>query len=142
MRLPLTIMNYTDFYASKEHATNVGCMFRDPKPALNPNWCVRCVPPDNRRIEPGITLLVTHRREGRDTGFSTAAGRQGSCLGSDALIRRRVGNRTFFKGKACLHALYAWPAHTAQAVKESGAPWWSCPSSDVHVLPDRCCCGY
>ncbi len=40
MRLPLTVMNYTDFYASKEHATNVGCMFRDPKTALNPNWCV------------------------------------------------------------------------------------------------------
>ncbi len=40
MRLPLTVRNYTDFYASKEHATNVGCMFRDPKTALNPNWCV------------------------------------------------------------------------------------------------------
>ena len=39
MHLPLTIGDYTDFYASKQHATNVGCMFRDPKTALNPNWC-------------------------------------------------------------------------------------------------------
>ena len=39
MRLPLTVRNYTDFYASKEHATNVGSMYRDPKAALNPNWC-------------------------------------------------------------------------------------------------------
>ena len=39
MRLPLAIRNFTDFYASKEHATNVGSMFRDPKSALNPNWC-------------------------------------------------------------------------------------------------------
>jgi fumarylacetoacetase len=36
--LPATIGDYTDFYASKEHATNVGSMFRDPKNALLPNW--------------------------------------------------------------------------------------------------------
>lgn len=39
MHLPVEIGDYTDFYASKEHATNVGCMFRDPKNALNSNWC-------------------------------------------------------------------------------------------------------
>ncbi len=38
MHLPLAIGDYTDFYASKQHATNVGSMFRDPKTALNPNW--------------------------------------------------------------------------------------------------------
>ena len=38
MLLPLRIGDYTDFYSSKEHATNVGCMFRDPKNALLPNW--------------------------------------------------------------------------------------------------------
>ena len=36
--LPLRIPNYTDFYSSEEHATNVGSMFRDPKNALLPNW--------------------------------------------------------------------------------------------------------
>lgn len=38
MLKPLRISNYTDFYSSEEHATNVGSMFRDPKNALLPNW--------------------------------------------------------------------------------------------------------
>ena len=38
MHMPVNISGYTDFYSSKEHATNVGCMFRDPKNALLPNW--------------------------------------------------------------------------------------------------------
>jgi len=38
MMLPVWIPNYTDFYSSEEHATNVGSMFRDPKNALLPNW--------------------------------------------------------------------------------------------------------
>lgn len=38
MHLPIDIPGYTDFYSSKEHATNVGRMFRDPDNALLPNW--------------------------------------------------------------------------------------------------------
>ena len=38
MLLPVAIGDYTDFYSSKEHATNVGVMFRDPANALLPNW--------------------------------------------------------------------------------------------------------
>lgn len=38
MLLPCTIGDYTDFYSSREHATNVGTMFRDPNNALLPNW--------------------------------------------------------------------------------------------------------
>ena len=38
MLLPIQIGDYTDFYSSKEHATNVGKMFRDPANALLPNW--------------------------------------------------------------------------------------------------------
>ena len=38
MQLPVQIGDYTDFYSSKEHATNVGTMFRDPNNALLPNW--------------------------------------------------------------------------------------------------------
>jgi fumarylacetoacetase len=38
MLLPVKIGDYTDFYSSKEHATNVGAMFRDPENALLPNW--------------------------------------------------------------------------------------------------------
>ena len=36
--MPVRVSNYTDFYSSIEHATNVGTMFRDPKNALLPNW--------------------------------------------------------------------------------------------------------
>lgn len=38
MQLPVDIGDYTDFYSSIEHATNVGKMFRDPENALLPNW--------------------------------------------------------------------------------------------------------
>lgn len=38
MHLPVQIGDYTDFYSSMEHATNVGKMFRDPANALLPNW--------------------------------------------------------------------------------------------------------
>lgn len=38
MHMPVKIGDYTDFYSSKEHATNVGTMFRDPENALLPNW--------------------------------------------------------------------------------------------------------
>ena len=35
---PVEIGDYTDFYSSKDHAMNVGKMFRDPDNALLPNW--------------------------------------------------------------------------------------------------------
>ncbi len=38
MLLPADIGDYTDFYSSREHATNVGTMFRGPDKALQPNW--------------------------------------------------------------------------------------------------------
>lgn len=38
MHLPATIGDYTDFYSSRQHATNVGIMFRGKENALMPNW--------------------------------------------------------------------------------------------------------
>ena len=38
LHLPVKIGDYTDFYASKDHATNVGIMFRGKENALMPNW--------------------------------------------------------------------------------------------------------
>jgi fumarylacetoacetase len=38
MVLPVEIGDYTDFYSSKEHASNVGEMFRGKENALMPNW--------------------------------------------------------------------------------------------------------
>lgn len=37
-KMPVMVGDYTDFYSSIEHATNVGVMFRDPDNALLPNW--------------------------------------------------------------------------------------------------------
>jgi fumarylacetoacetase len=36
--MPVKVGDYTDFYSSRDHATNVGMMFRDPENALLPNW--------------------------------------------------------------------------------------------------------
>lgn len=38
LHLPVEVGDYTDFYSSREHATNVGIMFRGPENALMPNW--------------------------------------------------------------------------------------------------------
>ncbi|MDP1585919.1 MAG: fumarylacetoacetase [Bradyrhizobium sp.] len=38
LHLPVAVAGYTDFYSSKEHATNVGVMFRGKDNALQPNW--------------------------------------------------------------------------------------------------------
>jgi len=38
MQMPCRIGDYTDFYSSRYHAYNVGCMFRGPDNALQPNW--------------------------------------------------------------------------------------------------------
>jgi fumarylacetoacetase len=38
MLLPVAIGDYTDFYSSREHASNVGTMLRGPENALMPNW--------------------------------------------------------------------------------------------------------
>jgi fumarylacetoacetase len=38
LQLPIAVSGYTDFYSSKEHATNVGVMFRGKDNALQPNW--------------------------------------------------------------------------------------------------------
>ena len=38
LHLPIAVGGYTDFYSSREHATNVGVMFRGKDNALQPNW--------------------------------------------------------------------------------------------------------
>lgn len=38
MLMPVQVGDYTDFYSSEGHATNVGTLFRDPENALLPNW--------------------------------------------------------------------------------------------------------
>ncbi|MCL4141608.1 UNVERIFIED_CONTAM: hypothetical protein GTU68_063098 [Idotea baltica] len=38
MHMPFMVSEYTDFYAGRNHAFNVGTMFRGPENALPPNW--------------------------------------------------------------------------------------------------------
>lgn len=38
MHMPVGIGDYTDFYAAKEHACNMGALFRGKDNPLNPNW--------------------------------------------------------------------------------------------------------
>lgn len=38
LHMPFAVSEYTDFYAGKQHATNVGTMFRGAENALPPNW--------------------------------------------------------------------------------------------------------
>ncbi|KAG0237433.1 hypothetical protein BGW42_001009 [Actinomortierella wolfii] len=71
--LPAVIGDYTDFYASKEHATNVGIMFRGKENALMPNW--------------------THLPVGYH-------GRASSVVNSGTNLHRPKGQRVLVKGEA------------------------------------------
>jgi fumarylacetoacetase len=65
MQLPVKICNYTDFYSSEEHATNVGSMFRDPKNALLPNWKHLPVGYHGRASSIVISGTPVHRPKGQ-----------------------------------------------------------------------------
>ena len=106
MLLPVEVADYVDFYASEQHATNVGKIFRPDSPALPPNWkhlpigyhgragtvvvsgtdVVR--PWGQRRPEPGRS-----RRSGRASG-STSSARSASWSALAASRARRSRWRT------------------------------------------------
>jgi fumarylacetoacetase len=65
MLLPVKIQNYTDFYSSEEHATNVGSMFRDPKNALLPNWKHLPVGYHGRASSIVVSGTALHRPKGQ-----------------------------------------------------------------------------
>lgn len=65
MLMPVRVPNYTDFYSSEEHATNVGSMFRDPKNALLPNWKHLPVAYHGRASSIGVSGQVLRRPKGQ-----------------------------------------------------------------------------
>jgi fumarylacetoacetase len=65
MHIPVTINDYTDFYSSIEHATNVGKMFRDPENALLPNWKHIPVGYHGRASSIVISGVNVHRPKGQ-----------------------------------------------------------------------------
>lgn len=64
MRLPLHIGDYTDFYSSQEHATNVGRMFRPDNP-LMPNWKHLPVAYHGRASSIVVSGTALHRPHGQ-----------------------------------------------------------------------------
>ena len=67
MVLPARIGDYTDFYASREHATNLGAMFRDPTKPLLPNWLHIPVGYHGRASSVQVSGVDFHRPYGQKT---------------------------------------------------------------------------
>jgi fumarylacetoacetase len=65
LQLPVAIGGYTDFYSSKEHATHVGSMFRDPKNALLPNWVHMPIAYNGRASSVVVSGTALHRPQGQ-----------------------------------------------------------------------------
>jgi len=65
MLMPVKVGDYTDFYSSRDHATNVGTMFRDPNNALLPNWLHIPVGYHGRASSIVISGTPIHRPKGQ-----------------------------------------------------------------------------
>ncbi len=65
MVLPVQIGDYTDFYSSEQHATNVGTMFRGPENALKPNWKHLPVGYHGRASSVVVSGTELHRPQGQ-----------------------------------------------------------------------------
>lgn len=65
MHLPIFVRAFTDFYASREHATNVGSMFRDPQNALLPNWLHMPIGYNGRASTVVVSGTDIHRPKGQ-----------------------------------------------------------------------------
>lgn len=79
MVMPMRVGDYTDFYASKEHATNVGTMFRDPNNALLPNWLHIPVGYHGRASSVVISGTPLHRPKGQTKADDADAPSYGPC---------------------------------------------------------------
>jgi fumarylacetoacetase len=65
MVLPAVVGDYTDFYSSREHAQNVGSMFRGPDKALMPNWLHLPVAYHGRASSVVVSGTDLHRPHGQ-----------------------------------------------------------------------------
>lgn len=65
MCMPVDIGDYTDFYSSRDHATNVGIMFRGKENALMPNWLHLPVAYHGRASSVILSGVDIHRPSGQ-----------------------------------------------------------------------------
>jgi len=79
MHLPIRVGDYTDFYSSREHATNVGIMFRDPANALLPNWLHIPVGYHGRASSIVVSGTPIHRPKGQTKADDADAPTFGPC---------------------------------------------------------------
>lgn len=77
--MPVKINDYTDFYSSIEHATNVGKMFRDPENALLPNWRHLPVGYHGRASSIVVSGTPIHRPKGQQMPKDAATPVYGPC---------------------------------------------------------------
>lgn len=73
MQLPCNIGDYTDFYSSRQHATNVGIMFRGKDNALMPNWLHLPVGYHGRSSSIVVSGTDLHRPSGQTKADDAAA---------------------------------------------------------------------
>jgi len=82
MLMPVKVGDYTDFYSSREHATNVGTMFRDPENALLPNWLHLPVGYHGR----ASSIVVSGTPIQRPSGQQMPAGAEQPVFGASKLL--------------------------------------------------------
>jgi len=65
LHLPFAVAGFTDFYSSREHATNVGVMFRGKDNALQPNWLHMPIGYNGRASTVVLSGTQVHRPRGQ-----------------------------------------------------------------------------
>ncbi len=65
MHMPFAVSEYTDFYAGRNHAFNVGTMFRGPENALPPNWLHMPIGYNGRASSVVVSGTDLHRPRGQ-----------------------------------------------------------------------------
>ena len=83
MHLPFLVAEYTDFYAGKHHATNVGTMFRGAENALPPNWLHIPIGYNGRASSVVVSGTPVRRPWGQLKGPDDAAPRFAPCARFD-----------------------------------------------------------
>ena len=86
LHLPVAIGGYTDFYSSKEHASNIGAMFRDKDNPLLPNWVHIPVGYDGRAASVIVSGQNFHRPKGQIKPDPDSAPVYEPCKGLDVEV--------------------------------------------------------
>ena len=98
MALPARIGDYTDFYSSREHATNVGTMFRGKENALQPNWTYLPVGYHGRASSVVVSGTPIRRPNGQ-LQLDNADAKKGSKFGTCRLMDFELEMGFFVGGK-------------------------------------------